>query len=106
LLGDDQGMIDRVTAASVKMIDVENRKSGGSFQALGRSIEGFVIDPLNASKEAASGLLEKIGPMGGSLAGGATALAAVAAAGREAAKSLGEYGVNVKDAELRTGLTA
>jgi hypothetical protein len=105
-LGDEQGMIDRVTASYAKMIDVESGKSGGSFQALGRNIEGFLRDPLNASKEAATGLLEKIGPMGGSLAIGATALAAVATAGWEAAKSLGEYGVRVKDAELRTGLTA
>src|ERR1035438_3005591 len=90
-LGDEQGMIDRVTASYAKMIDVESGKSGGSFQALGRNIEGFIKDPLNASKEAASGLLEKIGPMGGTLAIGASALAAVAAAGWEAAKSLGEY---------------
>ena len=105
-LGDEQGMIERVTAAYAKMIDVESGKAGGSFQTFGRNIEGFVRDPLNASKEAATGLLEKIGPMGGGLAVGASALAAVAAAGWEAAKSLGEYGVQVKDAELRTGLTA
>jgi len=55
-LGDEQGMIDRVTAAYAKMIDVESGKSGGSFQALGRNIESFVRDPLNASKDAATGL--------------------------------------------------
>jgi hypothetical protein len=105
-LGDEQGMIDRVTAAYAKMIDVESGKSGGSFQALGRNIESFVRDPLNASKDAATGLFASLGPVGTALGVGATALTAFAAAGWEAAKSLGSYGVMVKDAELRTGLTA
>jgi len=105
-LGDEQGMIDRVTAAYAKMIDVESGKSGGSFQALGRNIESFVRDPLNASKDAATGLFATLGPVGTALGAGATALTAFAAAGWEAAKSLGSYGVMVKDAELRTGLTA
>ena len=105
-LGDEQGMIDRVTAAYAKMIDVESGKSGGSFQALGRDIESFIQNPLNASKQAPSGLFETLGPMGSALGVGATALAGFAAAGWQAAQSLGEYGVSVKDAELRTGLTA
>ena len=104
-LADEQGMVDRVTAAYAKMIEVESGKSGGSFQALGRNVESFVKEPLNAAKEAASGLLEKIGPMGGAVLGGAAALGAIAAAGFEAAKSLGEYGRQIEDVKLRTGLS-
>src|SRR5579859_1358601 len=37
-LGDEQGMIDRVTAAYAKMIDIESGKSGVSWQAMGRNI--------------------------------------------------------------------
>ncbi len=105
-LGDEQGMIDRVTASYAKMIEAENGKSGGSLQAMGRNIEGFLREPLNASKEAATGLLEKLGPMGEAVAGGAAVLAAFAVAGFEAAKSLGEWGTHIKDVELRTGLSA
>ena len=86
-LGDEQGPTARVTAAYAKMIDVESGKSGGSFQALGRNIESFVRDPLNASKTAATGLLESLGPIGTTVAAGGAALTAFAAAGWEAVKS-------------------
>ena len=105
-LGDETAMIDRVTKAYSKMIEAESGKSGGSFQAMGRNIESFVRDPLNASKEAASGLMEKIGPLGTVMGVGAAALTAFAAAGWEAAKSLAEYGRGIRNVELRTGLSA
>jgi hypothetical protein len=105
-LGDEQGMIDRVTKAYAHMLDVESGKSGGSFQALGRNIENFIKDPLNASKEAASGLMEKIGPLGSALSIAVGALTGVAVAGWQAMKSLGDYGESMEQAALRTGLTA
>jgi hypothetical protein len=71
-LGDEQGHIDRVTAAYAKMIDIESGRSGGSFQALGRDIESFIQNPLNASKQAATGLFEAMGPVGTALGLGAT----------------------------------
>ena len=104
-LGDEQGMIDRVTAAYAKMIDVENGKSGGSFQALGRNIESFIKNPLEGSREAASGLVEKLGATGVAVGVGAGALAAFAVAGWEAAKSLGEYGTQVNNAAIRLGMS-
>jgi hypothetical protein len=51
-------------------------------------------------------VLEKLGTFGTVVGVGAAGLAAFAVAGWEAAKSLGQYGVMIKDAELRTGLTA
>ncbi len=77
-LGDEQGTTARVTAAYAKMIDVESGKSDAQgapgFQALGRNIESFVRDPLNASKTAATGLLESLGPIGTTVAAGGAAL--------------------------------
>jgi hypothetical protein len=105
-LGDEQAMVDRVRAAYEKMIAVEQKKDGGGAEAFGKQIEQMIRDPLNGAKDAAAGLLEKVGTMGASLAAGVGALTAIAAAGWEAAKSLGEYGTKIRDAELRTGLAA
>ena len=92
-LGDEQGMVERVRAAYEKMIAVEEKKNGGGAEAFGKQIEQMIRDPLNGAKEAATGLLEKVGTMGTGLAVGVGVLTAIAAAGWEAAKSLGEYGV-------------
>jgi hypothetical protein len=106
-LGDEQGMVDRVTAAYSKMIAAESGNgTGGGFEAMGRNIQGFIRDPLNGAKEAAGGLLEKIGPIGTGVGIGAAALTAFAVAGWEAAKSLASYGLEIKNVELRTGLTS
>ena len=105
-LGDEQGMVDRVRAAYEKMIAVEEKKNGGGAEAFGKQIEAMIRDPLNGAKEAATGLLEKLGTMGTGLAVGVGVLTAIAAAGWEAAKSLGEYGTRIRDVEMRTGLAA
>lgn len=102
--GQEQRAVEAINKAYEKMIAAQS--GGGGWEGFGKSIANFVREPLTASKEAAAGLMEKLGTMGGVLAGGAAVLTAVAAAGYEAAKSLAEYGLRVKDAELRTGLTA
>jgi hypothetical protein len=99
-------MIDRVRAAYEKMISVEEKKNGGGAEAFGKQIEQMIRDPLNGAKEAVTGLLEKVGTMGTGLAVGVGVLTAIAAAGWEAAKSLGEYGTHIRDAEVRTGMAA
>ena len=109
-LGDEQWMVDRVTKAYEQMIKVERQReeggaAAGGIEAFGKNIKGFIEEPLASAKEAASGLLEKIGPMGGAILGGAAALTAFAAAGWESAKSLAEYGLQIENAHLRTGLT-
>ena len=55
---------------------------------------------------AVSSVLSSLGPFGMGVMAGATALVGFGVAAFEAAKSLGAYGTQVKDAELRTGLTA
>ncbi len=105
-LGVEESMVNRVRAAYEKMIAVEQKKEGGGLEGFGKRIEQMIRDPLNGAKEAAAGLMEKVGGMGATLGVGVGVLTALAAAGWEAAKSLGAYGVQVKDAELRTGLTA
>src|SRR5579883_2504272 len=107
-LGDEQGMVDRVRAAYERMIEAEKKKGehGGGIEELGSKFKEFIENPIAGVKEAAGGLLEKLGPIGGAIAAGAGAFTAFAAAGYEAAKSLGEYGVQVRDVEVRTGLSA
>ena len=104
-LGDEQGMIERVTAAYAKMIQVEGGGGGGSWQAMGRNIEQFVRDPMNGAKDAAGGLLAKIGPMGAALGATTGVIVGFAVAGWEAAKSLGEYGTQIENTAIRMGLT-
>lgn len=99
-------MVDRVTSSYAKMIAAESGQNGGSFQAFGRNVQEFMQNPLNASKDAAEGLLAEMGSFGTVLGVGAAGLTAVAVAGWNAVKSLGDYGVQVHDAEIRTGLTA
>src|SRR5579885_358060 len=109
-LGDEQGMVDRVRAAYERMIEAEKKKGeglgGSGIEELGSKFKEFIENPIAGVKEAAGGLLEKLGPIGGAIAAGAGAFTAFAAAGYEAAKSLGEYGVQVRDVEVRTGLSA
>ncbi len=110
-LGDEQAAIDRVTAAYAKMIAAEERSHapagglGAGYRAglgardlfEGRNAYGVV--------EFGRGILELSGVVAvlGAIGGG---LAAVGAAGFEAAKGLAEYGLRIRDTELRTGLTA
>jgi hypothetical protein len=63
-------------------------------------------NPLQGAKGAVSSVLTALGPFGIAVASGAAVLGTIAVSAFEAAKSLGEYGTRVKDAELRTGLTA
>ena len=102
-LGDEQGMVDRVTAAYAKMIAAEEKNAHGA-QNLGNQVKEFIERPMAASGEAVSGLLGKLGPLGTGLAAGGAALVAAGAAAWEAAKNLGEYGTRIHDVEIRTGL--
>ena len=105
-LGDEKDAVERVTSAYEKMIKAEEGSPGGKFKEIGESVKQFIESPMQASGKAVTGLLEKVGTMGTVLAVGVTVMAALGAATFEAAKSLGEYGVRIKDVELRTGLSA
>jgi hypothetical protein len=106
-LGDQKDKIDRVTAAYERMIKQEERSEG--FQ--GASQKAFlgakdVFEGRNAyaGVEFAKSLTELKGAPA-ILGGVAGALAAAGFAAFEAAKRVGEYGVQIRDVQLRTGFT-
>src|SRR5579885_3617595 len=117
--------IDALTRSYEKMIAVEEkaareaamakaakeaeealRKQSESIKSFGERIGQFIENPLQGAKGAIGSMLSTLGPFGVGVAAGAAALAGFGVAAFEAAKSLGQYGTAVKDAELRTGLTA
>lgn len=105
-LGSEKDLIEQVTKSYEKLIKAQGGGGGNGFKEFGENIAKFIESPLQAAQGAASGLLEKLGPMGAVVAGTATAIAAFAAASFEAAKSVGEWGVRLNDIQLRTGLSA
>ncbi|HEY4365371.1 MAG TPA: hypothetical protein VGN17_30700 [Bryobacteraceae bacterium] len=102
-LGSEATAIDQVRAAYDRMIEVEKRRGGaeGNYREMAEMARNAIEAPANAI----GGLLEKIGPAGGILAGAAAGLTALAAAGFEAAKSVGETSIRMRDVEERMGVT-
>src|SRR5271157_399019 len=117
--------IDAITRSYEKMIAMEEkaarealavkaakeaeealRKQAESIKSFGDRVSQFMENPLQGAKGALSSVLTTLGPFGIAVTAGAAVLGTIAASAFEAAKSLGEYGTRVKDAELRTGLTA
>jgi hypothetical protein len=117
--------IDAITRSYEKMIAMEEkaarealavkaakeaeealRKQAESITSFGERVSQFMENPLQGAKGALSSVLTALGPFGVAVATGAAVLGTIAVSAFEAAKSLGEYGTRVKDAELRTGLAA
>jgi hypothetical protein len=117
--------IDAITRSYEKMIAMEEkaarealavkaakeaeealRKQSEAITSFGDRVSEFMENPLQGAKGALSSVLSALGPFGIAVTAGAAVLGTIAASAFEAAKSLGEYGTRVKDAELRTGLTA
>jgi hypothetical protein len=117
--------IDAITKSYEKMIAVEEkaareaaaakaakdaeealRMQSESIRSFGERIGQFIQNPLQGAKGAVGSFLSTVGLFGVQVMAGAAALAGIGVAAFEAAKSLGAYGTQVKDAELRTGLTA
>ena len=84
--------------AEQKKIDSEAK-----FEGFGEKVKQSIENPLQGAKSAVSSLLSAMGPWGAAIAGGAAVLGSIATAGFEAAKSLGEYGLQIKNVELRPG---
>ena len=103
-LGDEQGMVDRVTASYAKMIAEYEKanKGGGGISSIAGNAQGMITAPLDTVK----GLISGAGPAGMAIAGIAAALGAAEAAGLAATRSLADYGVEIRDVQLRTGLAA
>ena len=117
--------IDAITRSYEKMIAVEEkaareaavakaakeaeealRSQSEAIKSFGDRVGQFMENPLQGARGAVSSVLSSLGPFGMGVMAGATALVGFGVAAFEAAKSLGAYGTQVKDAELRTGLTA
>lgn len=117
--------IDAITRSYEKMIAVEEKaareaaatkatkeaeealkKQSESIKSFGGRIAQFIENPAQGAKGAMGSLLSTLGTFGVGIMAGATALVGFGVAAFEAAKSLGEYGTKIRDAELRTGLTA
>src|ERR1035438_2701738 len=103
--GQEEKAVKSITAAYDKMIAAESGGGGGKWQQFANSAKSFVEQPLEAIKGAAGGLLEGLGPVWAGVSAGVAVFGAVAVAGWDAAKSLGEYGRSIEDVKLRTGLT-
>lgn len=116
--------IDAVTKSYERMIAVEEKaarensaakhaketeealkKHTEAIKGFGEKVTEFIENPLQGAKGAISSVLTTMGPFGVGILAGAAALTGLAAAGYEATKSLAEYGLRAKDAELRTGFT-
>ena len=99
--------IDAITRSYEKMIETQKKlDSEAKFEGFAGKIKQFIEHPLEGAKSAFSTVLSAIGPWGAAISAGAAVTGSFAVAGWEAAKSLGEYGRQIKDAELRTGLTS
>ncbi|HEY1754418.1 MAG TPA: hypothetical protein VGG72_03415 [Bryobacteraceae bacterium] len=117
--------IDAITKSYEKMIAMEEKaareslalkaakeaeealqKQSEAIKGFGERVSQFMENPLQGARGAVSSVLTALGPFGVAVATGAAVLGTIAVSAFEAAKSLGEYGTRVKDAELRTGLTA
>ena len=104
-LGDEQGMIERVTKSYEKMIAAESGQGSG-FQAIAGNVKSFIQAPMESAGGAVSGLFKIMGTAGMAVSLFVGALTAVEGAGLAATSSLAEYGVHVRDVEIRTGLAA
>ena len=104
-LGDEQGMIERVTKSYEKMIAAESGQGSG-FQAIAGNVKSFIQAPMESAGGAVSGLFKMMGTAGIAVSLFVGALTAVEGAGLAATSSLAEYGLHVRDVEIRTGLAA
>lgn len=113
-LGDEQGMIDRVTKAYEKMIQVERERAGGGGGDSGRS--GFNLNyAIRGVKDVFEGRgtyaiaetaneLSVLKGMPVVIGGIAAGLAGLGVAAYGSAKSLGEFAMETENVHLKTGL--
>ncbi len=106
--------VDKLAASFDKMsasIDGATQKANKvnehpGFNAFAEKVKQGIENPLAAIGGAAEDALKAMGPVGAGVAATAGVFAAAAAAGFEAARALGEYGVQIRDVQLRTGMAA
>jgi len=97
--------IDAITRSYDKMIAAEEH-GHASVQKLGLAMKDVFEGRTNYAGVEVGKFVGSLSGMAAVAAAGATALLGLVAGAVESVKSLGQYGVVVRDVELRTGLTA
>ena len=106
--------VDKLAASFDKMsasIDGATQKANKvnehpGFADFAEKVKQGIQDPLSAIGSAAESMLSALGPVGTGVAAIGATFAAAGIAAFEAAKSLGDYGTQIQNVALRTGLTA
>jgi hypothetical protein len=103
--------IDRITQAYERLKQAQDKVKGGeggglNFREIGEGLKGAIEQPAQAAQTAVVGLLEKLGPLG--VAFGATVGVAITAGAAiyELTNKFAEFGIEARDVQLRTGLSA
>ena len=98
--GREPAAVDAITKSYQWMITEQQRvDKEANFAGVGEKIRQGLQNPLQSVQGLLAGMPGWVGV-------GVAALTGMAAAGFEAAKGLGEWGVRIRDVELRTGLSA
>jgi len=97
--------IDAITKSYEKMISVEER-GHASVSKLGLAMKDVFEGRTNYAGVEVGKFIGSLSGMAAVAAGAGAALLGLIAGALESVKSLGQYGVAVRDVELRTGLTA
>jgi hypothetical protein len=97
--------IDAITKSYEKMIVAEEH-GHASVQKLGLALKDVFEGRTTFAGVEIGKFIQSLSGMAAVAAGAATALLGLFAGALESVKSLGQYGVAVRDVELRTGLTA
>ena len=111
-LGQNKEAIDRLIAARNKLIEVERKGGGGpgdpraSIQQFGQSVQLMLQNPLYGAQSAVGRLTSSLGPLGVALGVATATLIGAGIAGIKAAESIGRYAMEIRNAEIQTGLTA
>lgn len=97
--------IDAITKSYEKMISVEER-GHASVQKLGLAMKDVFEGRTNYAGVEVAKFIQSLSGMAAVAAGAGAALLGMIAGAVESLKSLAQYGIAVRDVELRTGLTA
>ncbi len=108
----EQRAVDAISKSYERLIAVEMKESeakaaASKMASLGQA-SSYLTNavPMGGSFGAIPGMMAGLGTTGAALGGIAAGLTAIAVAGYESAKSLGEFSIRLHDTELRTGFTA
>ncbi len=110
-LGDEQQAVDRVRAAYEKMIETQKAGAGGGEGGGGFRTSFLGMKDLFENRQALGEVefgktIASLQGLPSILGAAAGAMAAIGAAAYESAKSLGEWGNEITDVQMRTGLSA